>query len=49
MNYNKLTFKATALEDGNDATYRITIRATQVSAYLSPPFPTDEQTLVVTK
>ena len=48
MNYNKLTFKATALEDGNDATYRITIRATQVSAYLSPPFPTDEQTLVVT-
>jgi hypothetical protein len=23
MNYNKLTFKATALEDGDDATYRI--------------------------
>jgi hypothetical protein len=23
MNYNKLTFKATALEDGNDASLRV--------------------------
>jgi hypothetical protein len=30
LNDNKLTFKATALKDGNDATYRINIKATKV-------------------
>jgi hypothetical protein len=44
---NKLTFKATALEDGNDATYRINIKATKVFDFGAPLFATDEQTLVV--
>jgi hypothetical protein len=30
LNDNKLTFKATTLKDGNDATYRINIKATKV-------------------
>ncbi|SHN93831.1 hypothetical protein BCLUESOX_1072, partial [bacterium endosymbiont of Bathymodiolus sp. 5 South] len=48
LNGNKLTFKATALKDGNDATYRINIKATKVFDLHFPLFATDEQTLVVT-
>jgi hypothetical protein len=48
LNGNKLTFKATALKDGNDATYRINIKATKVFDFGAPLFATDEQTLVVT-
>jgi hypothetical protein len=40
LNDNKLTFKATALEDGNDATYRINIKATKVFDFGAPLFST---------
>jgi hypothetical protein len=43
LNGNKLTFKATALKDGNDATYRINIKATKVFDLHFPLFATDEK------